>query len=166
LGVYLVALLLFSLIYGYKMLNVVLKVKKSNLVISSKDGTSKTAISEATIRMVVLVFVSCALLLAGAIVAIFSLFPQYNRDPNWYFGVVYAATVIQILAVYSIEITFFWMMRSTMKTNPEGKRFGGSDSSKKKGSWRSSTNKASRMDSVDSRKTLSDTNSGQLSIGD
>jgi len=180
LGVYLIALLLFSAIYGWKMLKVVWKVKKSSLVISSKDGTSKTAISEATIRMIVLVFVSCGLLLSGAIVAIFSLFPQYNREADWYFAVVYAATAIQSLAVYSIEITFLWMMISTMKTNPEGRTFGSDNPSTKKiGSWRISRNsRSSKVESGDSRLSKgSDTsaalasdhlsmNSGQLSIGD
>jgi hypothetical protein len=110
-AVYLAALLIFTVIFGFKMLKVVWEVRKSNLVISSKDGTSKSAISEATIRMGFLVFISVAILLLGALVACFTLPPPYNNDASWYFGVYYAAMTVQIPAVFSIQINFLWMMR-------------------------------------------------------
>jgi hypothetical protein len=163
-GVFLAALLIFTVIFGLKMLKVVWAVRKSNLVISSKDGTSKSAISEATIRMGFLVFISVAILLLGALVAIFTLPSPYNNDANWYFGVYYAAMTVQIPAVFSIQINFLWMMRSTLKTNPQGKTFGGS--SRERRASRAST-KGSRNSKMSQNSQTSQSEavqSGQLSL--
>lgn len=164
-GLYLACILIFTVIFGFKMLRVVWKVKQSNLVISSKDGTSKTAISEATIRMGFLVFISVVILLFGAIVACFTLPQPYNDNVDWYFGVYIAAMTLQIPAVFSVQINFFWMMRSTMKTNPHGKTFGGSSKDRRSTSKtsRSRGSRNSKLSQGDSQ--VSDNmNSGQLSL--
>ena len=110
LGICLLALLLFSSVFGRRIIRAVESLRSSAIVVDST-----TSMADLSARLTVLMLLSSSLFLAGAIVAFFSLFPQYYQLPAWHYGVVFPALVIQSSAVFSIEATFLWNILSMYK---------------------------------------------------